>query len=299
MPDYVDKAKQVIASYNPNETVNYNDSRLTSVQAEQAQKEAEVKNDYNTRIDQTDSFYNNLNNTLENNAKTASDNIQAQTNQSISEINQQKAKAERDYQKEQRGAYQDYARGVNPYGINAENSARQGLGSSGYSESANVSMYNTWQNRVATARQTLADIQQNYDNLIAQARISNNTQLADIYAELAKQQAQNAIAGFQYKNTLIESREDRLQTLGTRYDNKYAQALAQINNEIEQRRQNYNSSVSTVQNYENYLESQRQFNEKMAYQREQDEANRRFQAEEAEKTRQFQARQNALSRRSS
>ncbi|MBP5469222.1 MAG: hypothetical protein J6Z11_08270, partial [Candidatus Riflebacteria bacterium] len=149
----------------------------------------------------------------------------ANTEQAIKEINQQKDKTERDYQKEQRGAYQDYRAQIDDYGVNAEIRASQGLNNSGYAESSKVSMYNTWQNRVATARQALQDSMLQYDNMITQARLSNNEKLAEIAYNFAKAQAQYALEGFQYKNTLIENKQTRLSELGTRYDTKYQNML--------------------------------------------------------------------------
>lgn len=105
---------------------------------------------------------------------------QANTNQTINEINQQREYANKDFNKEARGAYQDYQKIVNPYGVQAEKMASNGLGNAGYSETSKLNAYNTYQNRYATARESADRLQQDFNNQITQARLSGNKELAEI-----------------------------------------------------------------------------------------------------------------------
>lgn len=105
---------------------------------------------------------------------------QANTNQVLNEINQQKEYANKDFNKEARGAYQDYQKLVNPYGVQAEQNASNGLGNSGYSETSRLNAYNTYQNRYAVARESTDRLQQDFNNQITQARLSGNKELAEI-----------------------------------------------------------------------------------------------------------------------
>lgn len=105
---------------------------------------------------------------------------QANTNQIINEINQQREYANKDFNKEARGAYQDYQKVVNPYGVQAEKMASNGLGNAGYSETSKLNAYNTYQNRYATARESADRLQQDFNNQITQARLSGNKELAEI-----------------------------------------------------------------------------------------------------------------------
>lgn len=105
---------------------------------------------------------------------------QANTNQTINEINQQREYANKDFNKEARGAYQDYQKVVNPYGVQAEKMASNGLGNAGYSETSKLNAYNTYQNRYATARESADRLQQDFNNQITQARLSGNKELAEI-----------------------------------------------------------------------------------------------------------------------
>lgn len=268
--DDVKWASDYVRNYNPNETVNYNDSRLTNIEAERRAEQNQVNNTYDKMINSSDSYYKNLIDTQKEYQDKQIENQNAQTEQTIKEINQQKDKTQRDYQKEQRGAYQDYRNQTNAYGVQAEIRASQGLNNTGYAESSNVSMYNTWQNRVATARQSLNDTMTQYDNMIAQARLTNNEQLAEIAFKFAQAQAQYALEGFQYKNTLIENKQTRLSELGQRYDTKYQNMLNQINTELAARRDMFGQANNVIANYNSWKQSQDQWEKQMAYQRERD-----------------------------
>lgn len=276
--ELVKSSAQNIQNYNPNEQINMQDSRLTTIENQRGQDITNTTNQYNQMINDTDKFYQNQIDVAKANAERQAQVQNASTEQQIKEINQQREKTERDYQKEQRGAYTDYQKQVNEYGVNAEVMASRGLANTGYSESSQVSMYNAYQQRVAIARQSLADSQQNYDNLIAQARINNDTRQAEIANELAKAQAEYALQGFQYKNTLIESRQQQLNQLNSRYDTKYNTMLNLMQNEIEGRRQNFQANVNILTQAEKNRQWAKEF----------DENNRRFEVEMAQKQAQWE-----------
>lgn len=61
------------------------------------------------------------------------------------EVNKQKADLDTEVTKQGQALYQDYKKQSNPYGANAEQLASQGLANSGYVESSQVAMYNTYQ----------------------------------------------------------------------------------------------------------------------------------------------------------
>lgn len=261
--DLVKQANNYVANYNPNEQVNTQDSRLTTIENQRGQDITNTTNQYNQMINDTDKFYQTQIDTAKQIADRQAQVQNASTEQQIKEINQQRERTERDYQKEQRGAYTDYQKQVNEYGVNAEVMAARGLANTGYSESSQVSMYNAYQQRVATARQSLADSQQNYDNLIAQARINNDTRQAEIANELARQQAEYALQGFQYKNTLIESRQQQLNQLNARYDSRYNTMLGVMENELQAKRQNFNTYANVIQSNKELEQRQAQFDAEM------------------------------------
>ena len=276
--DLVKSTAENLKNYNPNEQINMQDARLTNVETERQNQIRSTTDQYNSMINNADQFYDRQAQVARENAQRQQELQNASTEQQVKEINQQREKTERDYQKEQRGAYTDYQKQVNEYGVNAEIMASRGLAGTGYAESSQVSMYNAYQNRVAMARQSLADSQQNYDNLIAQARLNNDTKQAERANELARAQAEYALQGFQYKNSLIESRQQQLNQLNSRYDTRYNTMLNLMQNELDAKRDNYKTGVNIL----NYAEQQRQWAKEF------DENNRRFDAEMALKDRQFE-----------
>ena len=161
-------------------TVNLNDKSLQKINATKEAMSKELQMNYNKQVGLTDQKYNELINASKDYANKQSQIQNQQTNQAIKEINQNKAKAESDYLKEQKGAYADYAKQTNDYGVNAEKQASAGLAGSGYSESSRVNMYNTYQNRYVSARESYMLAVQNYDNQITQARLQNSSALAEI-----------------------------------------------------------------------------------------------------------------------
>ena len=271
--DYIKMAEDYVNKYTQNpellSNVNYNDSRLTDIKNEQAQKENEMTNEYNQMINSSDKFYNEQIQASKDYAKQQQDLQNQKTQQAIDVINQNKDKTQKDYIKEQKGAYADYQKQIDPYSVNAENLASNGLSNSGYSETSKVSMYNTYQNRIATARESLNTAILNYDNAIKEAQLTNNTTLAEIAAEALKNQQELALQGFQYKNTLIQTKQQQLQELGTRYDNKYQNMLSQINNELSSKRDLFNTLSGLLTQRKQLEENIRQANAEMAYKREQ------------------------------
>jgi hypothetical protein len=189
-----------------------------------------------------------LQNQVQDYAKTQSEIQQANTDFAINKIEQQKDWATQDYKKEQKAAYTDYQKGIDNYGVNNENMAASGLTNTGYSESSRVAMYNTYQNRYATARESFNRAIQNYDNGINEARLSNNAKLAEISAQAQQKALELSLQGFQYKNSLLQSKLNAQQTTEDRYYSRWKDTLNQINTEnalAEQKRQ-INASQSNA-----------------------------------------------------
>lgn len=212
--------------------VNYDDERLTNIQKEQTQKEAELTQSYDNMISNSDQFYNAQIEASKEWANKQSEIQQANTDLAIEKIEQQKEQTQKDYTKEQKGAYADYTKQTSNYSVNAEQMAEAGLTNTGYSETSKVSMYNTYQNRVATARESYNQAVLNYNNSIKEAQLNNNSKLAEIAFEALQNQLELSLQGFQYKNTLIQTKQEQLANNSDRYNQRYQQMLAQINEEI-------------------------------------------------------------------
>lgn len=250
-----------------NYDIDYNDQRFTQVESDKKVALNDLEKTYAGMINQSDKYYDKQ---IEASKKWADRQAQLQqekTDFAIEKIEQQKAQAQKDYTKEQSGAYVDWQKQSNQYGTNAEQMAAQGLAGSGYSESSQVSMYNTYQNRVATAREAYMRAVLNYDNNIKEAQLQNNSLLAEIAYNALQQQLELSLQGFQYKNQLILDKTAKKLEVDQMYHNRYQDVLAQINHEnalAEEVRQ-FNENKAMEQ--KKLAEQQRQYNETLALQK--------------------------------
>jgi hypothetical protein len=242
--------------------INYDDSRFKSVEAEKTVALSENEKTYNDMINKTDKYYQDQIDASKQWADKQAQLQQEKTDFTIDKIEQNKEQAKKDYLKEQSGAYVDWQKQSNQYGANAEKMAGAGMANTGFSESSQVSMYNTYQNRVATARESYNLAIQNYNNSITEARLQNNSILAEIAFEALQKQLELSLQGFQYKNTLILDKAEKKRQIDSEYYSRYQDVLKQINTE--------NALAEEIRQYnESLAEEKRQHNEQMAFQREQ------------------------------
>lgn len=204
------------------------DTRLTDVEAQRKTALAQSDKTYDNMIKDSDSYYQAQIDASKQWANQQAQIQQQKTDFAIEQIEQQKEQTTKEYKKEQSGAYVDWQKQSNAYGVNAEQMASAGLMNSGYSESSQVSMYNTYQNRYATAKEAYTLAIQNYNNQITEARLQNNAILAEIAYNALQQQLELSLQGFQYKNSLVEAKIGQQNTINSRFDSKYESILDQI-----------------------------------------------------------------------
>ena len=254
--------------------INYEDKRFQDVEAQK--QEALTKNEqtYAGMIGQSDKFYQDQIDAVRDYEQTQTKLQQEQTDFTIEQIEQQKEQTKKDYMKEQSGAYTDWQKQSNQYGANAEQMAASGLTNTGYSESSQVSMYNTYQNRVATARESYQNAVRDYDNAITQARLQNNSVLAEIAYNSLQSRLELSLQGFQYKNQLILDQANKELEIDNTYYGRYQDVLNQMNTE--------NALAEQIRQYDTSLaEQKRQFDVSLA------EEQRQFNANLAEEQRQY------------
>nr|MBR6100728.1 hypothetical protein [bacterium] len=227
------------------------DSRLQEVENYRRDELDRVTNLYDNMVNNTDQFYQAQKQAAQDYANTQQQLQQANTDFTIEKINQEKEQAQKDYTREQKGAYADYQKASNDYGYAAEQMASAGYTGSGVSETSRLSMYNTYQNRVATAKDSYDRAVLNYNNSIKEAQLQNNTILAEIAYKALQTQLELDLQGFQYKNTLLENQLNQRMNVESMYNTKWQQVYDQMNNERD------------------YAERVREFNEEMALSREQ------------------------------
>ena len=238
----------------PDYKVNYNDNRFAQVEADKNAALDKMNASYDQMINGSDQFYQAQIDATKQWADKQTQLQQQQSDFAIEKIEQQKAQAQKDYQKEQSGAFVDWQKQSDKYGANAEQMAAAGVAGSGYSESAQVAMYNTYQNRVAMAKESVTRAVLNYDNAIKEAMLQNNTVLAEIAFKALQDQLELSLTGFQQKNTLIMQKAEAESALNNQYYQRWQDVLSQINQEnamAEQIRQHNQELQLGIDKYNN------------------------------------------------
>ena len=250
--------------------VNYDDERFKQVENEKQSELDKYNKTYDNLINERNNFTNQqqqLVDQWENTQKDiANQNLQYQKDL----IEQQRNKTEKEYQNEAKASYIDYQKEVDKYGVSRENVTANGLSNSGYAESSKVDMYNTYQNRLATARKSLEDAGIEFDNAIREAQMSNNETLAQNALTALQNKLNIALEGFNYKTEQENNKLNWNNTINNNYYNRYKDVESQINyeNETAEKIRQYNENMA-YQKKQQELEQQR-WEQEMAYQKEQD-----------------------------
>jgi hypothetical protein len=266
-------------SATPNYDIDYNDERFAKVESEKEQTKTEYGHTYDQMIEGADTLYDGQIQATKDWEAKQSQIQQENTDFAIEKIEQQKDQAHKDYIKEQSGAYVDWQKQSNQYGVEAEKMASAGLDRTGFSESSQVSMYNTYQNRIAVARESYNRAVLNYDNAIKDAQLQNNAALAQIAHDSLMQQTELIIQGTMYKNQLINDKADKILEIDNIYYNRWQDVLNQMNTE--------NAMKEDIRQYE----------DNKAWQTEQNALDRQQQKELQELQQKFDADQAELNRK--
>ena len=215
--------------------VNYNDNRFLQVEDEKNQKLEETNKTYQDLINERNDLTNQQSDIVNKWQQTQNENLDKQLQFQQDLINQQKQEAEKSYQDEAKSAYTDYRKETDNYGVSREQQLASGLGGAGgYSESSRVSMYNTYQNRLSTARQSMDKAYLEFDNAIREAQLTNDVTKAENALQALQQKLQIALEGFNYKSEQTQNKLAMQQQINNEYYNRYQDVLNQINFENEQ-----------------------------------------------------------------
>ena len=251
------------------------------------------KNEYDANYKETVSNYDNLikqqNEAIELATQTAKNAANAQYEYNSNLINQNKEQATKDTESNIKGAYVDYMRETNRYGANRENLASNGMTAQGYTESLMASMYNTYQTRVNSAKDSLMKANQEYDNQMQQALMNRDTALAEAAYNDLEQKTKVALSGFEYKTNLYNQYTNYMNDLDNTYFSRnqalqsnitnYRSAITGINQVItaekEADRQYALAQQKLAEDQRQYdlslAEQKRQFNESLAQQKKESE----------------------------
>lgn len=218
---------------------------------------------YEDLLNQNQQYSNSVNDYLNKYQTTQNDIYDKQTQYQVDLQNQNKERAEKEYQKEaiaSKNAYYDF---INPYGVQAEIQAQNGLNRAGYSETVKSQAWTTQQNRTAQAKASMNEAKLQFDNAIKEAYLNNDVNKANLALQIFQQQHDEALRNFNY---ISDTKQNQLSTslnLDSEYNNRYNTLYSQIQQE--------KATAEAIRQWEAEMaEQQRQYNESLAYQKEQD-----------------------------
>lgn len=165
---------------------------------------------------------------IDTNTKSQMEVANENTEFTIDQIEQEKAKAKEDYTKEQSAAYADYQKATSKHGVNAEQMAANGLTDTGYSETAKVAMYNQYQQRVAVARSSYNQAVTDYNNAMTTARLQNNSVLAEMAAQAFEKRVTATLTFVQEGNDLLKWKAETEYSLKRASQPSYMDVLGEI-----------------------------------------------------------------------
>jgi len=239
------------------------DERLTLIEQEKQKALNSSNNTYNQMLQDNQNLYNQQNIYADTYEKTQNEVLDKQLAYQQEQINQQKEIARQNMETESKKAKNDYTSYINPYGYQAESLASQGFNNSGVSETAKLGGWNTYQNRLASANKTMQDAFVQYDKDINEARLNNDVQKAQNALNKLQMQLQYAESFYNNKNTITQNQLSNNQSLDSEYYNRYQNEYANIQEE--------KAREEAIRQWEAEMaEQQRQYNESLAYQKEQD-----------------------------
>lgn len=236
------------------------DERLAKIEQEKQNAINQSNNTYNDLLQGNQDIYNQQQEYANQYEKTQNEALDKQLAFNEQKINQQKEIARQNMETEQKKAKNDFVSYTNPYGLQAEQFASQGLLNSGVSETAKLGGFNSYQNRLASANKAMQDAFVQYDNDMNQARLNNDVQKAQNALAKLEMQLKYSESFYNNKSTLTQNQLSNNQQLDSDYYNRYQTTYNNIQTEKQR-------AEATRQWELEMQEKQRQYNENMAWQK--------------------------------
>lgn len=169
-----------------------------------------MANDYEA-IDTLESKQNQL---LDESLNKQQDIINQQTQMNIDNLERQKQEVDKDATKTNRALYTEYRKNSSPYGANAEQLASRGLGNSGYAETTQTNLYNTYQKNVTDTLNNARNLKSDFDFQMSQARQNGDIAMAQNALEIYNQKLQLLTQNYELRNNreqfLYQQQRDKI-----------------------------------------------------------------------------------------
>lgn len=169
---------------------------------------------------------------LDNALQQQQDITNKQTELNVAELQRNKEEVDKDVDKTNKALYAEYRKATNPYGSNAENLASQGLGNSGYAETTQTNLYNTYQKNITDTLNNARDLKADFDFQISKARQTGDITLAQNALEIYNQKMQLLTQEYELKNNreqfLYQKEQDALSQSNWEKEYAYQQQRDQV-----------------------------------------------------------------------
>ena len=224
-----------------------------------------------------DKYVANYNQMLDKSLQQQNDIVNKQTQMQVDSLGRQKEDIDRETVQQNRALYQDYKKNSNPFGQQAENLAGQGLANSGYAETTQARMYNTYQNNITATLNNARQLKADVDFQINQARQTGDITLAQNALQLYNQRMQLLSQEYDMRNNreqfLYQKQQDALAQRNWQTEFDYNRSVADRNYNYQISRDKV-SDEQWLKNY-NYQKSRdkvsdKQWNKTFDYQKSRD-----------------------------
>ena len=221
---------------------------------------------------------------LDESLKQQQDIVNKQTQINVDALEKNKTEVDQQADKVNQGLYSEYKKATNPYGVNAEQLYAKGLGNSGYAETTQTNLYNTYQKNVTDTVNNAQKLKADFDFQISQARQNGDITLAQNALQIYMQKMQLLTQEYELRNNreqyLYQKEQDALAQSNWEKEYAYQQERDAVSDNQWQQSFDYGKSRDQIADNQwqqtfDYNKSRdevsdRQYAEQMAYQRERD-----------------------------
>ena len=187
---------------------------------------------------------------LDESLKQQQDIVNKQTQMNIDTIEKNKAEVDQQADKVNQGLYTEYKKATNPYGVNAEQLYTKGLGNSGYAETTQTNLYNTYQKNVTDTVNNAQKLKADFDFQISQARQNGDITLAQNALQIYMQKMQLLTQEYELRNNreqyLYQKEQDALAQSNWEKEYAYQQERDAVSDNQWQQSFDYNKSRDEV-----------------------------------------------------
>lgn len=203
-----------------------------------------------TGYEDIDKLTNEQNTMLDESLKQQQDIVNKQTQMNIDALEKNKAEVDQQANKVNQGLYTEYKKATNPYGVNAEQLYARGLGNSGYAETTQTNLYNTYQKNVTDTVNNAQKLKSDFDFQINQARQTGDITLAQNALQIYMQKMQLLTQEYELRNNreqyLYQKEQDALAQNNWEKEFAYQQERAQAADNQWQQSFDYNKSRDEI-----------------------------------------------------